>query len=168
MKRTLIPLFILLTSMAFAATTTQEPREKNGRFATTGGSDSHSVIRTQAVHDGMSKLYDKAGSSFMGQNSEEHSFTVDANGNPSEITTSKRERGNTVTVTKGDQAIVHTHPKSGKPEPSEGDIAVAKRTGIPNYSLSKNELWVANPDGSTAHVADVQWKHGQLDIKWKD
>ena len=34
-----------------------------------------------------------------------------------------------------------------------------------NYVLSKNELWVANPDGTTSKVGDVSWKHGELVIK---
>jgi HK97 family phage portal protein len=143
-------------------------RDSNGRFATGGsGAGSHDLLKTPAVHTGMTDLYKQAGNSYMGTDKQEHSFTVDANGKPSAITSSHSSAANTLTVTKGDQAIVHSHPKGTDPRPSEADIAIAKSEGIPNYELSRDELWVANPDGTTAKLGDVSWKNNEVSIKWK-
>ncbi len=133
---------------------------------------SHDLLKTTSVHDGMKNLYSKASDSYQGANKQEHSLTVDKDGNPSDITTSHDASKNTVTVHKEDgkvtdQAIIHTHPKGTDAKPSDADVAIAKKTGIPNYSLSQNQLWVATPDGKTSKVADVEWKNNDLEIKWK-
>jgi proteasome lid subunit RPN8/RPN11 len=146
-------------------------RDKNGRFAPGKGS-SHDLLKTPAVHDGLKNLYTTAGDSYQGANKQEHSITIDKEGNPSEIATSHDSSKTTVSVHKEngkvtDQAIIHTHPKGTDPHPSDADVQIAKKTGIPNYELSQNQLWVANPDGSTAKVADVEWKNNDLSIKWK-
>jgi proteasome lid subunit RPN8/RPN11 len=63
------------------------------------------------------------------------------------------------------QALIHTHEPGVSPQPSRQDIEVAKQLGCPNYELSMFALWVANPDGTTAKVGDVEMKHGELVIK---
>jgi hypothetical protein len=114
-------------------------------------------------------LYASASTSFHGHGSDkiEHSFTVDGAGNPREIQSSHDSAKSSVTVHPGDKAIIHTHPDNTDPKPSPADAAIAKQFGIPNYELSKNQLWVANPDGTSEKVADVEWKNGELSIKWK-
>jgi HK97 family phage portal protein len=142
-------------------------RESNGRFAP--GSDSHSLIKSPEVNAQVTKLYASASTSFHGHGSDkiEHSFTVDGAGNPREIQSSHDSAKSSVTVHPGDKAIIHTHPDNTDPKPSPADAAIAKQFGIPNYELSKNQLWVANPDGTSEKVADVEWKNGELSIKWK-
>ena len=70
------------------------------------------------------------------------------------------------------QAIVHTHPSTATPVPSPQDYVTATKTGIPNFVLSKDSIYVAMPGmdpNTTQHikVADVSpAKHGKLNIKW--
>lgn len=78
----------------------------------------------------MSKLYDHAARTYMGYGKDEFSFTIDASGNPREITSS------------------HDFMHNSSP----GDVNTAKHVGIPNYVLSQSELWVAEPDGSVHKV----------------
>ena len=137
-------------------------------FATTGGSDKHAVLKTQAVHAQMGVMYKKAAHTMMGNPThEEYSFTVNADGSVTPITTSGTANSNSVTVPAGTQAIIHTHPAGTKPTPSEGDVLAAQKANCPNYALSQHELWVANPDGTTAKVGDIDFKKGDLVIKWK-
>jgi hypothetical protein len=103
---------------------------------------------------------------------QEYSFTVNKDGTVTTVTTSDQDRHNEVTIDAGTTAaIVHTHPGPGNVEstvqPSHDDIALAQSTGIPDYVLSINELWVANTNGSIAKLADVSMKHGDLVFKWK-
>ena len=48
----------------------------------------------------------------------------------------------------GALAIVHTHPIHADPRPSSGDAALARRLGLPVYTLTRNGLWEARPDGT--------------------
>lgn len=150
--------------------------DSNGRFATTGGSDKHAVLKTQAVHAQMVEAYKKAQPTFMpktmipaGQQAQrqEYSFTVDKDGKPTDISTSGTNDKNTVTVPQGSTAVVHTHPIVDSPTPSEADVKGAVATGVPDYVISHSEIYVANPDGTTAKVADIDFKKGDLVIKWK-
>ncbi len=142
--------------------------DKNGRFAPGSGGDKHALLKTPAVHDQMGKMYNSASHTWMGNASrEEYSFTVNADGSVTPVKTSGTSDKNSVEVPEGTQAIIHTHPAADSPKPGPGDVPAAKKAGCPNYVLSQRELWVANPDGTTAQVGDVSWKHGQLEIKWK-
>ena len=129
----------------------------------------HAILKTQAVHDQMGKMYTNASHTWMGSSSshEEYSFTVNADGSVTPITTSGTANSNSVTVPAGTQAIIHTHPAGTKPEPGPGDVPAAQKGNCPNYVLSQHELWVANPDGTTAKVGDIDFKKGDLVIKWK-
>ena len=80
----------------------------------------------------------------------EHSFTVNADGSVQPIESSNSTQTNTVTVPAGTQAIIHTHPNGTLPSPGPSDIPAAKAAHCPNYELSRDQLWVANPDGTTA------------------
>ena len=133
-----------------------------------GGSDKHAVLKTQAVHDQMGKMYTVASHTWMGNPShEEYSFTVNADGSVSPIKTSGTAGKNAVEVPPGTQAIIHTHPADYEPTPSEADVKGAVATGVPDYVISHSEIYVANPDGTTAKVADIDFKKGDLVIKWK-
>jgi JAB domain-containing protein similar to deubiquitination enzymes len=48
----------------------------------------------------------------------------------------------------GALAIVHTHPDRADPRPSSVDAALARRLGLPVYTLTRHGLWVARPDGT--------------------
>ena len=136
----------------------------------------HAVLKTQAVHAQMVEAYKKAQPTFMpktmipaGQQAQrqEYSFTVDKDGKPTDISTSGTAGKNAVEVPPGTQAIIHTHPADYKPTPSEADVKGAVATGVPDYVISRSEIYVANPDGTTAKVADIDFKKGDLVIKWK-
>ena len=49
---------------------------------------------------------------------------------------------------KGALAIVHTHSDRADPRPSSGDAALARRLGLPVYTLSRRGVWVARTDGT--------------------
>ena len=128
------------------------------------------VVKTPAFQAQMSKLYANARQSFVPTpngltRKTELSFTLSADGAPSEVGSSHDWAHDSVRVHRGDTAIVHTHPFGTAPRPSDGDVAIAVKLGIPNYVLSCHALWVAMPDGEVAQVADVQWRHGQLVFK---
>ena len=136
----------------------------------------HAVLKTQAVHAQMVEAYKKAQPTFMpktmipaGQQAQrqEYSFTVDKDGKPTDISTSGTNDKNTVIVPQGSTAVVHTHPIVDSPTPSEADVKGAVATGVPDYVISHSEIYVANPDGTTAKVADIDFKKGDLVIKWK-
>lgn len=48
----------------------------------------------------------------------------------------------------GALAIVHTHPLHADPRPSSGDAALARKLGLPVFTLTRNGLWAAQPDGT--------------------
>jgi len=146
-----------------------------GSGAATGMAAKHAVITSPAVHAQMVAAYKQAQPTFRPKITatagtliphNEYSFTVDKDGKPSGVVTSGTEDKNTVVVPDGAQAVVHTHPSADHPYPSDADIAYAKSTGVPDYVISSNELWVANPDGTSEKVADIEMKHGDLQIKW--
>ena len=124
------------------------------------------VLQTPAVQAQLVTLYKRASLTYMNSDHhEEYSFTVKANGAPNEITSSESFNSNVVVVKSSDTAIVHTHPATCKPQPSPGDIQVAQRSGVPNYELSRDALYVAMPDGTVRKVGNVNLKHGVLEIK---
>jgi hypothetical protein len=131
------------------------------------------VVKTPAVRAQMSKLYANARQSFVPTTNgltrkTELSFTLSADGAPNQVASSHDWTHDSVRVHRGDTAIVHTHPFATSPRPSDGDVAIAVKLGIPNYVLSYYALWVAMPDGGVEQVADVQWRHGQLVLKQRD
>ena len=128
------------------------------------------IVKTPAVQAQMSKLYANARQSFVPTTNgltrkTELSFTLSADGVPSQVGSSHDWTHDSVRVHRGDTAIVHTHPYGTAPRPSDGDVAIAVKLGIPNYVLSCYAMWVAMPDGEVAQVADVQWGHGRLVLK---
>jgi hypothetical protein len=130
------------------------------------------VLKTPAVQAQMSRLYAEALGTFLPTTNgltrkAELSFTVNVDGTPGPITSSGDWASDFLRVQHSDTAIVHTHPFGTHPRPSDGDIAIAVKLGIPNYELSHYALWVSMPDGTSHKVADVQWKHGQLVLKYK-
>lgn len=48
----------------------------------------------------------------------------------------------------GALAVVHTHPRTADPRPSSGDVALARRLGLPVYTLTRGGLWAALSDGT--------------------
>jgi hypothetical protein len=48
----------------------------------------------------------------------------------------------------GALAVVHTHPRAADPRPSSGDVALARRLGLPVYTLTRGGLWAARADGT--------------------
>jgi len=116
----------------------------------------------------MNKLYKYAQLSFVPNpftRKTELSFTVSADGTPGLVSSSHDWARDVVRVHHGDTAIVHTHPFGTDPRPSDSDVAIAVKLGIPIFVLSRGALWVAIPDGTSYKVADVQWEHGQLVLK---
>ena len=128
------------------------------------------IVKTPAVQAQMSKLYANALQSFVPTTNgltrkTELSFTLSAEGAPSQVCSSHDWAHDSLRVQRGDTAIVHTHPFGTAPRPSDRDVAIAVKLGIPNYVLSCHALWVAMPDGEVAQVAYVQWRHGHLVFK---
>jgi proteasome lid subunit RPN8/RPN11 len=55
-------------------------------------------------------------------------------------------------------AIVHTHPQRMDRKPSDGDIALARRLGLPNYVLSRYGIYAAEPSGEVVPVVEqMNW-----------
>lgn len=48
--------------------------------------------------------------------------------------------------------IGHTHDDYGSPRPSEEDIAIAKRTGIPDLVVSKYHVYLIEGDGKVDQI----------------
>ncbi len=62
-------------------------------------------------------------------------------------------------IPQGTVAIVHTHPPEME-RPSRGDLAEAKRLGLPIYVVTFWQVWVADPTSETALliVAKTSWR----------
>jgi ATP-dependent protease ClpP protease subunit/proteasome lid subunit RPN8/RPN11 len=148
-----------------------QPRDKNGKWAGGGsGSNGHVDLGHSTVSKSMGDMYGKAETTFnFKQKKEEFSFTVNKDGSVTAITSSGEELKNHLTITKGETvAVVHTHPLGAKPEPSPNDIEIAKAEHMPNYVLSKGDLWVANPDGTTEHVATVSYRNKAITVNYTE
>ena len=166
-----IALLVTLTSIAWAKDKKPAPVYDHADV-----SKAQQFLQTPAVHAQMNDLYKNAQHTFfpqphVGPNAaphEEYSFTVNKDGSVTPVVSSHTNDKNAVTVTPGEtQAIVHTHPLGTYPSPGDGDVPAAEAAGCPNYVLSVDELWVANPDGTKSMLADVSFKHGNLEFKWK-
>jgi len=121
---------------------------------------------TPQVQDRMQELYTAAAPSFNTSSMNvEHSFTFNQFGNPGRISTSNQRNHNTITLYGNEKGIIHSHPLGDDPRPSGDDINVAKKAKIPNYVLSKNQLWVADPSGKTRQVATVTYKDGRINLQ---
>lgn len=107
-------------------------------------------------------------------NSAEHLIALnqDGTGTQSSVSSPGDVRGMKASIPDEAEAIVHTHPASGKPTPSAQDYVTATKMGKPNFVLSQNAIYVAMPGmdpNTTQHikVADVSpAKHGKLNVKW--
>lgn len=70
-------------------------------------------------------------------------------------------RHDSLTVPTRTMAIVHTHPLSGNPMPSDGDMVTAKSSRIPDYVYSARNggqtLQSANPNGSSFKYDVNSW-----------
>ncbi len=118
-----------------------------------------------AVEKQMEKLYEKGATSFVTSYvREEYAFVVDSNGQPKEITSDHETRTNKVRIVTGDIAIFHTHPAGTNPKPSDMDIAGAKKAGVPVYTLSQRELYVALPSGKVLRIGSVEPRKNRLVI----
>ncbi len=51
----------------------------------------------------------------------------------------------------------HTHPSGTDPRPSGNDVAVARRLGMPVYTVSRSGIWMASPEGEIRQLADSHW-----------
>jgi len=62
----------------------------------------------------------------------------------------------------GTVAIVHTHPPMME-RPSRGDLAEAKRLGLPIYVVTFWQVWVADPSSETALliVSQKSWRSAE-------
>jgi hypothetical protein len=58
-------------------------------------------------------------------------------------------------ITKNTQWIAHTHPQDGDPYPSPNDIAIAKRTHIPDMVVSIHHVYLVHADGSVTDETPV-------------
>lgn len=113
-------------------------------------------------------LYETAKPSFMTKEFPfEHSFVFNKEGMPGTITSSHSTMDNVVKLWPNTAGIVHSHPIGSDPKPSRADIDIAMKKKIPNYVLSRNQLWVATPDGKTRQVADVKYDNGQLQVNYR-
>jgi hypothetical protein len=57
----------------------------------------------------------------------------------------------------GAVAILHTHPPKTQEWPSEHDGALAKRLGIPVYTLQRLGIWRVDPAGVLIREAGREW-----------
>ena len=117
-----------------------------------------------AVHARMGEMYKRALTTFLGQDKTEFSFQVLASGQPTAIESEHTYMRNKVTLQLDDVAMVHTHPGAADRHPSDNDCQVANQTHIPDYVLSRSELWLAAPDGRAYFVGYVEFKHGQFTV----
>jgi len=66
--------------------------------------------------------------------------------------------------------IMHSHPYGEAPQPSDQDYVTAKKLNRPNYEISANELYVAEPDSGNRNnptkIADLRYNKGQLQYNW--
>lgn len=127
----------------------------------------HQFALSPAIEGRLSELYQHAATSFMDPDANiEHSFIYNNGGNPGNITSSHESNKNSVVVYPNTAGIVHSHPMRSLAHPSQADIDIAKHAKVPNYVLSRNELWVAMPDGKTQQVANVAWKDGKMQLNY--
>ena len=67
-------------------------------------------------------------------------------------------------------AVIHTHP-AGRPTPSAGDRAEAKRVGLPFYVVSRAALCVTDSAGNVSCARSIPWLQrdgmsGDVDLEW--
>jgi proteasome lid subunit RPN8/RPN11 len=118
----------------------------------------------KCVLNNLFPLYERAAISLLSKNDcTEFSFTYDKDGTVHPIESSHASHETSVTITKRVTAgIVHTHPLDGDPKPSQHDVEIAKKTGLPDYVLSSRQLWVALPSGKIKLIAFVEAKKHEL------
>lgn len=70
-------------------------------------------------------------------------------------------------VPKNSLAVIHTHPYGEQAQTSSDDETVANTLQRPNYALSGNALWVAEPGNKEPRkVANLSYKKGHLQYGW--
>lgn len=57
-------------------------------------------------------------------------------------------------------AIVHTHPMTVDPRPSQTDCETAARLRIAVYTVSRSGIWKAGPNGALTRIGDERWWNG--------
>ena len=123
----------------------------------------------EAIANRLTELYKTALPSFAGlsqmQRDNEYAFIYNNGGNPGTVSTSHppgmKDR---IAVYPNTAGIIHSHPITSVAYPSGPDIEIAKKNKMPNYVLSQNALWMANPNGQIQQIANVQYKDGQLSL----
>lgn len=122
-----------------------------------------------AITGRLAELYKAAMPSFMGldpsQRKAEYSFVYNNGGAPG-IVGSSHTQGmhDNIAVYPNTAGIVHSHPISSVAYPSGPDIDIARQVKRPNYVLSQNALWMADPSGQVQQIANIQYKDGQMTL----
>lgn len=127
----------------------------------------------------MEKMYRESTSSFapgrQGMNTAEHIVPLDKAGrfgSDSAKDFAHTGEGNRTTgaIPRDSMAAIHSHPYGSRPEPSGDDYKMAEKLGAPNFEMSSNAIYVAQPGGSKKppiKVADISPdKGGHLKINW--
>lgn len=139
------------------------------------------TIDSPEILAGIESLYKSNLSSFspiqgnMGHYSPEVLVPIDVEGHLGSRTEGKSSREGdgsmhvNARVPKSSIAVIHTHPYGEKPETSSDDETVANTLQRPNYALSGNAIYVAEPGNKESRkVADLKYKNGHLIYDWKD
>jgi len=61
-------------------------------------------------------------------------------------------------------AILHTHPLRTQPSPSSIDAALAKRLGIPVYTLQPEGVFRVDRTGRVTREAGREWRRGKFTV----
>jgi len=129
--------------------------------------DQDELLKTPAVLSTIAQLHSHTFNA--SEDKTEWSSIINEDGTVSTPYSSHDWSSNHLTVQIGStKAILHSHPTGTAPQPSQGDLATAKKCGIPNYEISFYYIYVAESDGKTVRkVANLSTgKHGVLVIQW--
>jgi hypothetical protein len=98
---------------------------------------------------------------------------IDVEGNVGGMTMGEGERSGdgsmhvSARVPRKSMAVIHTHPYGQKPETSGDDETVANTLQRPNYAISGNAIYVAEPGQKNSRkIADLKYKNGHLTEDW--
>jgi hypothetical protein len=61
-------------------------------------------------------------------------------------------------------AILHTHPLRTQPSPSSIDAALARRLGIPVYTLQPEGVFRVDPTGRVTQEAGREWRRSKFTV----
>jgi hypothetical protein len=108
----------------------------------------------------MQRAYAQTGNGRNMRGTEEAGYSIFEKGNHTPVTLGP-ESHLSIPTFKNATAIVHTHPATGDPDPSNGDTASAASSLLPNYVYSANSngqsLQVVNPNGKVFKYAVDNW-----------